>query len=286
MSPFIWLQVYTYSYDLIKGVTVKIDNYFDHIKTGKPINYRIFKKKAHGIGLTDSDLLKLFSVKKIDNNKTKITVKNEREFNKLWQKYNAVYAFKNRKEAASTGRSHSLKVSGTTFNVRQGVNHPYTVIVKVNGEVVSSTKCKKQLLIIENEENFLNIIATHDFLKKHANIDIANMDVMWGSGNRAANSYLSKYYSSYDKVYCFFDYELGVIRTAQSIYNLLINKESTQFEFVIADNAHMDLKEFGVDLNKNYIKKLEKIRNECNVLAKAVNLMINTGKIMEQEVYL
>jgi len=265
---------------------VKIDNYFEDIKSRKPINYRSFKKKAFGIGLTDSDLLKLFEVKKFDNNKVIVNIINEDEFNKLLQKYNAVDTFKNRKEAAPTGRSHSLKVSGTTFNVRQGLSHPSTVIVKGDGEVVSNTGCNNQLLIIENEENFLNIIATYEFLIKHANIDIANMDVMWGSGNRAANSYLSNYYSSYDKVYCFFDYELGVIKTAQSIYSLLINKESTQFEFVIADNAHMDLKEFGVDLNKSHIKKLEKIRNECNVLAKAVNLMINTGKIMEQEVYL
>jgi len=278
--------VYSWLKDIIKGITVKIDNYFENIKIGKPINYRTFKKKAHGIGLTDSDLLKLFEVKKHDTNKAIVNVINDDEFSKLCQKYNAVNIFKNRKEAASTGRTHSLKVSGTTFNVRQGLNHPYTVVVKVDGEVVSNTECRNQLLIIENEENFLNILATYEFLKKHANIDIGNMDVMWGSGNRAANSYLSKYYSSYDKVLCFFDYELGVIKTAQSIYSLLIDKESTQFEFVITDNAHMDLKEFGVDLNKNHIKKLEKIRNECDVLAKAVNLMINTGKIMEQEVYL
>jgi len=265
---------------------VKIDNYFEYIKIGEPINYRTFKKKAHGIGLTDSDLLKLFDVKKHDKNKVIVNVINEAEFNILYKKYNAVDTFKNRKEAAPTGRTHSLKVSGTTCNVRQGLNHPYTVIVGDDGEAFSNMEPRNQLLIIENEENFLNITATHKFLKNNANIDIENMDVMWGSGNRAANSYLSKFYSRYEKIFCFFDYELGVIKTAQSIYNLLNNKEATKFEFVIADNAHIDLKEFGVDLNTSHIKKLEKIRNECKVLSKAVNLMINTGKIMEQEVYL
>ncbi|UUO22376.1 hypothetical protein FGD67_03515 [Colwellia sp. M166] len=265
---------------------MKIDNYFEDIKSRKPINYRSFKKKAFGIGLTDSDLLKLFEVKKFDNNKVIVNIIHEDEFNKLFQKYNSVTTFKSRKEAAPTGRTHALKVSGTTCNVRQGLNHPHTVIVSKDGEIFSNVEARKQLLIIENEENFLKIMDTQKFLKMHANIDLEKMDVMWGSGNRAANSYLANYYSRYEKIFCFFDYELGVIKTAQSIYSLLINKESTHFEFVIADNAHMDLKEFGVDLNKSHIKKLEKIRNECNVLAKAVNLMINTGKIMEQEVYL
>lgn len=265
---------------------MKIDNYFEDIKSRKPINYRSFKKKAFGIGLTDSDLLKLFEVKKFDNNKVIVNIINEDEFNKLFQKYNAVDTFKNRKEAAPTGRTHSLKVSGTTFSVRQGLNHPYTVIVRDNGKVVANTEPRNKLLIVENEENFINISATHEFLKKHANIDIEDMDVMFGSGNRAANSYLSKYYSGYEKVFCFFDFELGVIKTAQSIYKLLNDKDGNKLEFVISDNAHNDLKKFGVDLNTNHIKKLEKIRNECKVLSKAVNLMINTGKIMEQEVYL
>lgn len=265
---------------------MKIDNYFEDIKSRKPINYRSFKKKAFGIGLTDSDLLKLFEVKKFDNNKVIVNIINEDEFNKLFQKYNTVNAFKNRKEAAPTGRTHSLKVSGTTFSVRQGLNHPYTVIVRDNGEVVANTDSRNKLLIVENEENFINISSTHEFLKKHANIDIEDMDVMFGSGNRAANSYLSKYYSGYEKVFCFFDFELGVIKTAQSIYKLLNDKDGNKLEFVISDNAHNDLREFGVDLNTSHIKKLEKIRNECKVLSNAVNLMINTGKIMEQEVYL
>jgi len=253
---------------------VKIDSYFEDIKSRKPINYRSFKKKAFGIGLTDSDLLKLFEVKKFDNNKVIVNIINEDEFNKLFQKYNAVDTFKNRKEAAPTGRTHSLKVSGTTFSVRQGLNHPYTVIVRGNGKVVANNEPRNKLLIVENEENFINISATHEFLKKHANIDIEDMDVMFGSGNRAANSYLSKYYSGYEKVFCFFDFELGVIKTAQSIYKLLNDKEDNKLEFVISDNAHNDLIEFGVDLNTSHIKKLEKIRNECKVLSKAVNLMI------------
>jgi hypothetical protein len=270
----------------MKGVAVKIDNYFEHIKNRKPINYRTFKKKAYGIGLTASDLLKLFEVTKYDKNKDIVNVLNEVEFKKLCNKYNSLCMFKTRKEAAATGRTHSLKVSGTICNVRHGLGHPYTVIIGDDGDVLSNEPARNQLLIIENEENFLNIEATHKFLKKHAHIDLENMDVMWGSGNRAANSYLSKFYSKYEKIFCFFDYELGVIKTAQSIYNLLLDKKCTQFEFVIADNAHIDLKEFGVDLNTKHIKKLESIRNECQVLSKAVNLMINTGKIMEQEVYL
>lgn len=265
---------------------MRIDNYFEDIKSRKPINYRSFKKKAFGIGLTDSDLIKLFEVKKFDKNKVIVNIINDDEFNKLYQKYNAVNKFKDRKEAALTGRTHGIKVSGTTCTVRQGLNHPHTVIVRGDGAVISNIEPRNKLLIIENEENFLNISATHEFLKKHASIDIEDMDVMWGSGNRAANSYLSKYYSSYENVYCFFDFELGVIKTAQSIYNLLNDKDSTKFEFVIADNAHNDLQEFGVELNRSYIKKLEKIRNQCNVLSSAVNLMLNTGKIMEQEVYL
>jgi len=265
---------------------VKIDNYFEYIKNGVPINYRNFKKKAMGIGLTDSDLLKLFNVKKANKGKVIVNILIDEEFDLLYKKYNALGAFKNRKEAATTGRSHSVKVSGTTFSVRRGLNHPYTVIVRGDSEVVSNTEFSKKLLIVENEENFINIAATHEFLKKHANIDIENMDVMFGSGNRAANSYLSQYYSGYEKVFCFFDFELGVLKTAQSIYNLLNDKENNQLEFVISDNAHNDLKEFGVDLNTSHIKKLEKIRNECKVLSKAINLMINTGKMMEQEVYL
>lgn len=280
------VQVYNDFQDKIKGITVKIDNYFENIKIGKPINYRTFKKKAYSVGLTDSDLLKLFKVSKYDKNKDKVNVINEVEFKKLCNKYNSLATFKNRKEAAPTGRTHSIKVSSTTCNIRHGLDHPHTVIVRNDGEVISNTERRRELVIIENEENFLNIIATHEFLKNHANIDIEKMDVMWGSGNRAANNYLSKFYSKYEKVYCFFDYEIGVIKTAQSIYNLLIDKKSTQFEFVIADNAHLDLKEFGVDLNTSHIKKLEQIRNECQVLSKAVNLMLNTGKIMEQEVYL
>ena len=283
---FISVQLYSCFQDLIEGITVKIDNYFEYIKIGKPINYRTFKKKAYGIGLTDSDLLKLFEVSKYDKNKDTVNVINEVEFKKLCVKYNSLVKFKDRREAAPTGRTHSIKVSGTTCNLRQGLEHPHTIIVRNDGEVISNTELNGKLLIIENEENFLNIEATHEFLKKHANIDIENMDVMWGAGNRAANTYLSKFYNNYDHLYCFFDFELGILRTAQSIFNMIKVHEKTKFSFIVAESAEQDLLDFGSDLKSSQIKSLEKIRKESPILSNVINLMINTRKTMEQEVYL
>ena len=58
----------------------------------------------------------------------------------------------------------------------------------------------------------VNSVDVYYELKEKGTIDIEDMDVMFGSGNRAANSYLSIYYSGYEKEFCFFDFLLNNAR--------------------------------------------------------------------------
>ncbi|GLX86997.1 hypothetical protein tloyanaT_32500 [Thalassotalea loyana] len=265
---------------------MKIDRYFEKIKNGQPINFSSFKKKARLIGLTDSDLFNLFEINKNDKSTVLLQIKDKAAFSSLCDRYSAVLPFNTRSEASKTGRSHSVKVNGTTFHVRLGAAPPTSVIVDSEGEILTTFKQSNSLLIIENEENFIDIHSTLKFLKSHAKIDITHMDVMWGAGNRAANTYLAKFYNNYDHLYCFFDFELGVLRTAQSIFNMMKDHEKTKFSFIVAESAEQDLLDFGSDLKSSQIKSLEKIRKESPILSNVINLMINTRKTMEQEVYL
>lgn len=264
---------------------MKFDKYLIKIKNGFSVNFSSMNTAAKAVGITRNDLLNVFSVTVDEDNKGKhsFEVKEQPIFERWLTDFNEPEKFTSRDQAAkSSSRSHGKKVSATLMHIQSGYNSPQTILIDKSGSISPIRSPAKELIIIENEEVFNNIELAGAFLKT-ASIDIATMDVLLGSGNRAANTYLQHLYRQYEKVNCFFDLEYGAMQTASSIINML---PLGTCHFVIPEHVTGFIESHGKALPIKHYEPLKKLAIKHTELSVAIQAMLRTRKRLEQEAYL
>jgi hypothetical protein len=267
-------------------VARRFDYYLREIKVGESVNFREVVKSAEKVDINKSFLLKVFSVSKnyAEKEMHKITILENETFDSWLCKFDRPDGFDNRIDAGKgQSSSHDVKLSSTLMHLRKGNKFPFTLMVDEFGDVQPKFTRSESLLIIENEEVFNNISLAGAFLKEECGIDLSDMDILFGSGNRSANSYLSSFYNRYQEVYCFFDLELGALRTAKSIIDGSCECAVT---FVMPSSVLGFIKSYGKKLSPSQYQQLKDIRVTTPELKFAVDIMLRTQQRLEQEAYL
>jgi len=267
-------------------VARRFDYYLREIKVGESVNFKEVVKSAEKVDIDKSLLLKVFSVSKnyAEKEMHKVTILEIETFVSWLCKYDRPDGFGNRIDAGKgQSSSHDVKLSSTLMHLRKGNKFPFTMKVDEFGDIQPQFTHSKSLLIIENEEVFNNISSAGAFLKEECGVDLSDMDILFGSGNRSANSYLSSLYNRYQEVYCFFDLELGALRTAKSIID-----GSTQcaIQFIMPTSVMEYIQSHGKKLSPSHYQQLKEIRLTTPALKLAVDVMLRTRKRLEQEAYL
>lgn len=197
--------------------------YLDKIKKRQKIDYDKFVQCLPS-EYTSRDL---FKTKLVSLHPKRWIVSCEEDiFNELWRLSEKP---KSRVHASELGNSHKHPVSAQMLLVFHNALPDIlpTVVYASEHEVVQSFTSKSRLLLIENEQNFIN----HDlFCNAIANLTgdtllrKDNMDIAFGSGNKVTAGLLIKWYMQYDEVLCAFDYDLGGLQMYKTLQKNLKQK--------------------------------------------------------------
>lgn len=273
--------------------------YLNRIEDKKLINIKQFIQCAQLNACSETELLKIFSWKKIKSTHYQITILNPLHFNQLKSRFQAesLTPVSNRVQASLLGQSHNQTVSGSMLIVlgyQQGL--PQVVICDEKGNFKTTHSLHQHLLVIENLENFLALIQqTHakriELLSKWLDAPWP-CDIVYGEGNTISNKLHQKFLSQYDIIRCLLDIDLGGLTIFKNIYNLLQAAQTTQIpthittcEFVLSDYFLKKYHQYGQQLtNQQYIQL---INSDCPLILQPVyTLLKKNKKFAEQEILL
>jgi hypothetical protein len=256
--------------------------YLNNIDNAKTINYPLFLQSAQLHSISETQLDKIFSKVKVRGNRYQLTIIDPQKFTHLQQQFLSK-APTNRVEASLVGNSHLQRVGGSLMTIlfyQQAF--PQVLVFDKNAHFDALYKPYKNLLIIENLENFLAIIKNQDYLTqwldKHWDCDI-----VYASGNAINNKLHHKFFAHYDRIRCLLDIDMGGLKIFKS-FSLLVSQTSS-CEFVLSDYYIERYKQFGITYsNQDYIKLLN---FKCPPsLVDVYNMVVKNKKFVEQELLL
>jgi hypothetical protein len=209
-----------------------------------------------------------------------------------------------RVEASERGNSHRKNTSFSfllLFHQAVKIETCPEVVVINNNDIQQNFISKKNLLVIENQENFfrwseflsvLTSFCSHDHIKE--NFTLADFDITFGSGNNITNAKNINFFKQYQNITCIFDYDFGGLTIFKSLSALCANSETHKkiaLSFLLPEKKYLSNPNF----TKQYFKKAPKNSKQWqqaialatelgfNELAQAFN---ESKSFMEQESYL
>ncbi|MFK5985634.1 MAG: hypothetical protein QM479_09425 [Pseudomonadota bacterium] len=264
--------------------------YLNRIKDKKLINIKQFIQCAQLNACSETELLKIFSWKKIKATHYQITILNPSLFNQLKSRFQAksLTPVSNRVQASLLGQSHSQAVSGSMLIVLgYQQNLPQVVICDEKGNYKTTHSLHQHLLVIENLENFLALIKqTHakriELLAKWLDAPWP-CDIVYAEGNSISNKLHQKFLSQYNIIRCLLDIDLGGLTIFKNIYNLVL--PGTQCEFVLSDYFLKKYHQYGHPCSEQ--QYLQLINYQCPIILQTVyTLLKKNKKFAEQEILL
>ena len=193
-----------------------------------------------------------------------------------------------RASAAIHGKSHTVPVSGNLVVVKSASN-PYPVVFECDskGHWTYPTLPGAELVLVENLENFLARDGLIPYLRNAcgAAVDPQNTDIAYGAGNAITKACNDTWLASYETVYCFFDIDAGGFRMFESLRRLMAG-QSVGMQFVAPKALEGLLEATHRRLTEDDREKLAKYQHCAPPINLLANTLIDTGKSLEQEVYL
>jgi hypothetical protein len=200
----------------------RLAQYLTQIHSGELINYAAFKKILPKDAQIDHHLIFKPQKQAVSNNKykDKVEILDQERFEELLKQ--AGMPVGNRIQAAEKGDSHQVATSYSFLLVYHSQlfdSRPDIVLLHQN-KLTQPFTAKRQLLIIENEENFFcyqqMFPLLSDFYGQRLNLD--NCDIVFGAGNQINKGLNLCFFDQYHSVLCAFDFDfggLGMFKTLQ-----------------------------------------------------------------------
>ncbi len=187
---------------------MKLSDYFDKMIAGQTLNYDELLKKLPRDARLDHHLI--FAPHKLAPKKYTVEVLDKPRFVELVAQ---AASAQTRVEAAVLGDSHQRPTSfGHLLVFHQGLSDDRPDVVVIHNEQVAQPFTpKRQLLIIENEENFFRYAELLDLLGSFAGcqLTLSNTDIVYGAGNQINKGLNFSFFEQYHSVFCAFDWDLG-----------------------------------------------------------------------------
>ncbi len=260
-----------------------ISKYLEKIKSGKPINFDSFCKQLHQQEYDTQTILRIFSTQKISRSSYQVSIIDEEWFARLQAKF-PDYKITNRVSAALAGDSHKHPVSQAMIILWPNQqSHPVVILNNVTG-ITTPVTLSQRLLIIENQENFVQKNESLIFLKhQFPGFNDEGLDIAWGSGNAISNRLNKAFFNHYQHIDCLLDLDIGGLTTFANLCELTSHP---QLSFLLPPSADEQLKKSKLDLQNEHLPILRKFREIYPLLRPAIELMIRHKKMLEQEIYL
>lgn len=252
-------------------------NFFNNIDNGKQVNFKryidIFKEKGIAID-------KMFTTALVKHPHYILTPKNIEEYTALKVKMNIDVEKIDRTSASIHGDSHLISVSYAFLLVKESINATIKTIF-FEHNCISQTESftlKKKVIIIENLENFGNILANF----RKINIDVNEYSFIFGSGNTITNIKFREFLQTFDEVLCLFDIDEGGFRMFSTL-----EKHHKNCQFIYPENILELMDKYVAKTHpKEVILALNSRFGKHEKLHPILTIVNSTQKTLEQELYL
>jgi len=200
-----------------------LKKYLNQIRAGKAVNYNKFLKALPS--QYQHRKHELFSTELIAPNAWLVTILDDQahsELSSLAEKSTS------RLHAADQGNSHRTSTTVSyllTYHELSQDKRPDIVYLDEH-QTVQGFDSKKQLLLIENEENFFQYVLMYSAVSLAIGepVSLKNTDIALGSGMKVCTELNVQWYDRYDRVLCAFDYDLAGLQMFSSLKDRLQGK--------------------------------------------------------------
>ena len=260
-----------------------IANYLDRIKQGKAINFDNFLKKLQAEGFDDRTILNTFLIHKLSKSRYQVEIIDEEQFVKLQCNF-PDYTITDRVSAAQAGDSHKHPVSQSMIILWSYLqSHPVIVLIDAK-DITAPVTLGQRLLIIENQENFVQKDQTLTFLQRQfVDFNERALDIAHGSGNAISNRLNKAFFNRYQQIDCLLDLDIGGLTTFANLADLTAHP---RLHFLLPPCADQLLANSKLALQNKHRAALCKFKQNYPALRPAIDLMIHHKKMLEQEMYL
>jgi hypothetical protein len=262
---------------------MRICQYLEKIQKNQPINFDVFAILLERNDVLLDEVHQTFSTNKIKKKQYQVNIKDEKRFKDLIDAF-PEQIISDRISAARAGNSHRYSVSKAMLTLwPYQSDHPVVVMNSVN-DVSVPTKLSHNLLIIENQENFIQKENTLDFLMKEIpGFSDEQLDIVFASGNAITNKLNKVFFNHYSRIDCLLDLDIGGLEIFQSLDKLT---QHPALNFLLPNCAESLLSKYGMTLKDQHLKRLRKLAENCPKLERPFSLIARTRKMLEQEIYL
>jgi len=262
---------------------MQISKYLNKIQSGEPVNFDSFSKQLLQKGFDGRELFEIFETKKLSRSRYLVKVIDQDSFDQLLADF-PEHEIKDRVSAAKAGNSHRHVVSQAMIILwSDQADHPVVVLNdadKINSPVTLS----KRLLIIENQENFIQKQQTIHFLQQQfPNFNDGGLDIAHGSGNAISNRLNKAFFKQYQQIDCLLDLDIGGLEIFKNLVNLT---QHSNLNFLLPPCADLLLKQSKIVLQEHHLTGLRQYHEQYPMLRPVIELMTKHQKMLEQELYL
>uniref|UniRef100_A0A486XX01 Wadjet protein JetD C-terminal domain-containing protein n=1 Tax=Rheinheimera sp. BAL341 TaxID=1708203 RepID=A0A486XX01_9GAMM len=189
-----------------------VQKYLKQIEAGNPVNWKKIERALIKIGIPSALLNQAFDVLPYGKDTYQVTVCDDYAFTEIRSLLNKPRN-NDRTSASVAGNSHAVSVRGAML-ITWAADEESPKVRVFNDAPQTQLPAKPNVLIIENEECFLNKEDTFQFLDTYCGIDcpITDIEFIFGSGNSISNKRILPYLKSAEKIYCLFDVDFGGLR--------------------------------------------------------------------------
>ncbi|WP_305908090.1 hypothetical protein Q9L42_012380 [Methylomarinum sp. Ch1-1] len=261
----------------------RIAHYLDNIIAAKPVNFDRLRQLLNRQGYDDQTLFKIFAVDKTSRSRYRISILDRRLFAQLQADF-PVYPVNDRVSAARAGDSHKRPVSRAMIILWPSQQeHPVVVINDADG-INTPMALAKRLLIVENQENFVQKQRTLAFLR-HQYADFADieLDIAHGAGNAITNRLNKAFFDRYQRIDCLLDLDLGGLEIFANLHKLT---DHARLHFMLPPCAEKLLAQSKLKLAEKHLPALRKHHDHYPALRPAIELIVRQQRMLEQEMYL
>lgn len=262
---------------------MQICNYFKKIENNETVNFDVFVKLLNEQGIDSEEVLKIFSVNKISKNRYEVNINNTESFYNLSVRFPEC-SISDRISAAEAGNSHRYPVSKAMLILWPYQSEHPVVVLNSTNHINTPVKLSQNLLIMENQENFVRREAMLNFLMKEIRgFNDDQLDVVFASGNAITNKLNKAFFNHYSRIDCLLDLDIGGLEIFQSLDRLT---QHPALNFLLPNCVESLLSKYGMILKDHHLPRLRKLAENCPKLDHAFRIIAKNQKMLEQEIYL
>lgn len=211
-------------------MSLAVQKHLRQIEAGNPVNWKKIERALIKIGIPSSLLNKAFDVLPYGSDTYHVIVRDEDAFFEIRSLVNKPRS-KDRTSASVDGNSHAVPVKGAML-ITWAAGEESPKVLVFNDDTQAQFPVKPNVMIIENEECFLNKESTFQFVNTYCGTNCLITDIVFvfGSGNSISNKRILPYFkAATGQIYCLFDVDFGGLRIFSNLLAGGLEAESTHY---------------------------------------------------------